>query len=61
MVTRQYICTKCEKTFEKKQSIKEEPLKVCDCGGELRQKYFVPEKPLIFDNPMNGAISRRFA
>jgi putative FmdB family regulatory protein len=61
MVTRVYKCNKCEKEFEVQQSIKDEPLKICDCGGKLSQKYFAPGKPLIFTNPLRGAISRRFA
>ena len=61
MVTRVYICDKCKKSFEIQQSIKDEPLKECECGGELKQKYFVPDKPLIFTHPMRGAITRRFA
>ena len=35
----EYQCQKCGKHIEKRQSISEEPLKICDaCGGELVKK-----------------------
>lgn len=34
----EYKCQKCERHFEKRQSISEDPLKVCEeCGGELEK------------------------
>ena len=38
MVTRTYKCDKCG-TFEKKTSIKEDPLRVCECGTELKRIF----------------------
>lgn len=35
----EYQCQKCEKHIEKRQSVSDEPLKVCEeCGGELVKK-----------------------
>jgi len=61
MVLRVYMCKKCGKTFEKKESIKTEPLKICEeCGGELKQEYGL-QTPLIFTHPMRGVVTQRFA
>lgn len=38
MVTRIYRCEHCG-DFERRQSIKDEPLKVCDCGLNVHQVY----------------------
>ena len=31
----QYRCRKCKEEFELKQSLKDKPIKLCRCGGEL--------------------------
>lgn len=31
----EYKCLKCEKVFEELQGINDEPLKICECGGDL--------------------------
>jgi putative FmdB family regulatory protein len=40
MPTYEYACTTCGKEFELFQSMKDEPLKTCNCGrgGEVRRK-----------------------
>lgn len=36
MPTYEYECEKCKKVFDKFQSMKDEPLKVCpECGGKV--------------------------
>lgn len=36
----EYQCKKCEKHFEKRQAVQDEPLTVCEeCGGELEKKW----------------------
>jgi putative FmdB family regulatory protein len=41
MPTYEYICQKCDKTFEMFQSMKEAPLKTCTCGKKGRIKRLV--------------------
>lgn len=41
MPTYEYLCQKCGKTFEKFQSMKDAPLKVCTCGKRGRVKRLV--------------------
>ena len=31
----QYRCRKCKEEFELRQSLNEEPIKLCRCGGKL--------------------------
>jgi len=38
MVTRVYKCKNCG-VFERKESIEDEPLKICNCGEEVKQIY----------------------
>ena len=40
MPTYEYACAECSREFEVFQSIKDEPLKTCDCGknGAVRRK-----------------------
>jgi putative FmdB family regulatory protein len=41
MPTYGYECTACKDQFEVVQSIKDDPLTICqDCGGELRKKMY---------------------
>lgn len=36
----EYKCKKCEKSFEKRQSVSESALTVCEeCGGELEKQW----------------------
>ena len=36
----EYRCKQCEKHFEKRQSVADEPLKTCEeCGGELEKQW----------------------
>lgn len=36
----EYICKKCSTTFEKRQSISDEPMKACErCDGEVEKKW----------------------
>ena len=36
----EYKCQKCGSHFEKRQSVSDEPLKVCEnCGGELEKQW----------------------
>jgi putative FmdB family regulatory protein len=35
-----YRCKKCSKEYEKLQKFDEEPLRTCDCGGELYRVIF---------------------
>ncbi|MDD2765225.1 MAG: zinc ribbon domain-containing protein [Opitutaceae bacterium] len=41
MPTYEYSCLKCEKTFEVFQSMKDAPLKTCNCGQKGRVKRLV--------------------
>jgi len=41
MPTYGYRCTKCEHTFEVFQSIKDDPISVCEkCGGKVKRLVF---------------------
>ena len=36
----EYLCTKCGRHFEKRQSVSDDPLKECEkCGGELEKQW----------------------
>jgi putative FmdB family regulatory protein len=41
MPTYEYSCLKCGKTFDKFQSMKDAPLKICTCGKKGRVKRLV--------------------
>ena len=42
LTRRTYICDKCGE-FETTTSIKEEPLKKCKCGMELKRRFEFPD------------------
>ncbi len=41
MPTYEYLCQKCDQTFEVFQSMKDPPLKVCTCGKKGRVRRLV--------------------
>ena len=43
MPTYEYVCRNCGHGFEVVQSMRDEPLTICDeCGGELRKVFTAP-------------------
>lgn len=48
MPTYEYRCTSCDYYFEKFQSIKDEPVKICPKCGEPVRKLFSSSAGLIF-------------
>lgn len=60
-VTREYKCKECKEEFEFRESILDDPIKVCpECKGELKQVYATNNSILWFSDPRNGAISNRY-
>ena len=60
MVTRQYKCKGCGKDFEVMQSIKDDMLRVCECGGELKSVIASDIQVLWFPSGIHGAITKRY-
>lgn len=60
MVTRQYRCKSCGEETEVMQSIKDDMLKTCHCGGVLSAVIAKDIQVLWFPSGIHGAITKRY-